>query len=88
MKINPYLTQDCNITEADLEREDVRICYIARVLTKGTWQDIQDIGLDSIEKYLPIVTIPQDRRDFWEWYFNKGEHSDNKTPEETHCNSI
>ena len=90
MKINPYLVQDCNITEADLEREDVKICYIARVLTKGKWQDLHDVGLDNIEKYLKDVVIPDHIREFWDWYFSEGKKyvSDNKTTEKAYCDSV
>jgi hypothetical protein len=74
MKINPFLVQDCDITDKDLDREEVKRCYVARVLTKGNWKDHQNVGFENIRKYLPEVAIPQEKRAFWEWYFKNGEH--------------
>lgn len=89
MIVNPYLVWDYGLKDADFERGDVREWYIARVLTKGNWNDIQNAGLDNIRKYLPKIKIPPDTREFWEWYFNYGEKyvSDNKTTENAYCDS-
>ncbi len=73
MKFNKDLIWDYDLTEKDLEREQVREWYVARVITKGNWNDIHDLGLDMIKKYLPKVKIPQKLREFWEWYFTQGE---------------
>jgi hypothetical protein len=88
--VNPCLVWDYDLKESDFEREEVRSWYIARVLAKGNWKDIQDVGLDNIKKYLPSLTIPEETREFWEWYFSEGEQyvSDNRTTEKTDYNSV
>ena len=90
MIVNPCLVWDYDLKEPDFEREDVRAWYIARVITKGNWKDIQNAGLDNIKKYLPKIKIPPDKRQFWEWYFNDGEKyvSNNKPAEKAYCNSV
>lgn len=43
--------------------------YIARVLTNGNKNDIREIGLDTIRKYLSTLNLPNSIRKFWERYF-------------------
>lgn len=70
MKINREYIWDYPLSELDLESEDFKKWYIARVLVKGTVQDLKDVGFDTIYTYLPELTIPYQIREFWEWFFN------------------
>jgi hypothetical protein len=69
VKFNPRLIWDYDITEKDLEREDVLLFYISRVLNRGTMSDIHGIPLELIEKNLDRLLISRRIRRFWEWYF-------------------
>ena len=71
IKFNPKLLWDYSLTEQDLEREDVLIFYISRVLNNGTLVDVQGIPLDLIEKYFDRLFSPRRIRVFWERYLGK-----------------
>ncbi|MCX6708559.1 MAG: hypothetical protein NTW67_02820 [Candidatus Woesearchaeota archaeon] len=76
MKINRALLWDLyHLKDEDFKREDVREWYAARVITKGTYDDVLGLGLENIRKYLPKIKIPERLRDFWEWYFKTTEQN-------------
>ena len=88
--VNPCLIWDYELKSTDFDREDVKEWYVARVLTKGNWKDIQNAGIDNIKKYLPLITVPKEIREFWEWYFSEGEQyaCDNRTAEKTNNTGV
>lgn len=71
VKFNPKLLWDYAITEKDLEREDVLIFYISRVLNNGVIEDVHGIPLELIEKYFDRLHLSSKIRKFWEWYLKK-----------------
>jgi hypothetical protein len=70
LSINPDLVWDYEIAEGGHQDEAFRRWYIARVLTRGRMQDIRDLGLHTIDAYLPVLVLPARIRRFWEWYLN------------------
>lgn len=73
MKINEKLIWDYRFTDEERERESFREWYTARVLTRGTLEDIRGIGLQTIHDYLPRLFLPRKIRRFWEWYFSQSD---------------
>ena len=70
MKVNRALIWDHPFTKKDYDTESFRRWYVVRVLTGGTHQDVADLGLDVIRRYLPDLWLPAAIQDFWEWYFD------------------
>lgn len=68
LRFNKKLLWDYDITEQDLEREDVLILYLSRVLNGGTREDVSEIPLGLIEERLPRLFLSRRVRRFWEWY--------------------
>ena len=68
--VNPALVWDYDIPEEKDQTEGFRRWYIARVLMRGSSQDIQAIGFEAIYAYLPELNLSKTVRRFWEWYFN------------------
>ncbi len=68
LKIHRELLWDYDLKPEDLEREDVRIFYISRVLNQGTVQEVRDIPIALIRHYLKRLNLTPDVRRFWEWY--------------------
>ena len=62
------LCWDYDIKAEDLEREDVLILYISKVLSNGTLRDVQGIPMELIVNYLSRLYLPRQIRRFWEWY--------------------
>ncbi|MDI6840293.1 MAG: hypothetical protein QMD71_05545 [bacterium] len=73
MKINKELIWDYEFEPNNFNSAGFKKWYIARVLTKGTIKDIKEVGLETIYKYLPAITLPLQIREFWEWYFSTQE---------------
>ncbi len=68
--INERLVWDYEIPNDAQQDEAFRKWYLTRVLTRGSADDIREIGLEVIYAYLPSLNLPPDIRDFWNWYFN------------------
>lgn len=71
--INKKLVWDYDIPEDAQENEDFLRWYLARVLTRGTSEDLRAIGFATIHSYLPDLNLPPDIRGFWLWYFGQPE---------------
>lgn len=69
MKINPNLIWDYKVPSRGFQDEAFRRWYIGRVLARGSVKDIRALGLRTIRRYLPHVSVPARIRAFWEWYF-------------------
>ena len=69
MRINRALLWDYHFSEEELQTESFRRWYIARVLTNGTFEDLKEVGLETIRRHLPQLWLPAAIRNFWEWYF-------------------
>ena len=68
IKFNKKLIWDYEITEKDLEKENVLILYLSRVLNNGTFNDVSSIPLELIEKYIDRLYVSERVRKFWKWY--------------------
>lgn len=68
INFNKKLFWDYEITEQDLEKEDVFIFYISRILNNGTLDDVFEIPLELIEKYMDRLHLSVKVRKFWKWY--------------------
>jgi hypothetical protein len=68
--VNPTLVWDYEIPLQKAQTEGFRRWYISRVLTRGSSEDLQTIGLNTIYVYLPGLNLPKTIQRFWEWYFN------------------
>ncbi|MEW6607227.1 MAG: hypothetical protein AB1414_07190 [bacterium] len=79
--INKNLIWDYDF-EGKYDTEEFKKWYLARVLTRGSAQDIRLIGLEMIRKYLPSLNLPEKIRKFWSWWFDENT-SINKIPEKT-----
>lgn len=71
LKFNPKLFWDYDITEDILKTEKGIIFYISRVLNHGNTEDVKEIPLDLIKRYLPRLNLSKRVRKFWEWYLRK-----------------
>lgn len=69
--INEKLIWDYDIPADAQENEAFRRWYVTRVLTHGTSTDLRAIGLATIHDYLPSIFLPQEIREFWQWYFDQ-----------------
>jgi hypothetical protein len=67
--INPNLVWDYDIPDNPIQNEAFKRWYLARVLTRGSADDIRTIGLDTIYTYLSALNLPSEIRSFWNWYF-------------------
>lgn len=67
--INEKLVWDYDIPPDAQTNEAFREWYIARVLSRGSDADLQSIGFQTIQHYLPRLLLPARIREFWEWYF-------------------
>jgi hypothetical protein len=68
--INEKLIWDYDIPENAQQNEAFLRWYLARVLTRGSSEDLRAIGIKTISIYLPDLVLPRDIRAFWEWYLN------------------
>ena len=71
MKTNPHLIWDYTFSEAEQKTDYFKRWYIARVLQRGGADDIQGIGLPTIQKHLPDLNLPAPIREFWNWVFEQ-----------------
>ncbi len=53
-----------------MQTDSFKKWYVTRVLTRGGATDVRDVGIQTIKKFLPALTLPKTIRDFWEWYFD------------------
>jgi hypothetical protein len=74
LPINKSLVWDYDIPNNTQQDEAFRRWYMARVLTRGSMEDLRSIGLITIYVYLPRLNLPEEIRRFWEWYFNCHPH--------------
>jgi len=70
IRINKKLVWDYDIPENAHQDEAFRRWYIARVLTRGNAADLRAVGFDVIFAYLPVLNLPREIHQFWEWYFS------------------
>jgi len=68
--VNPALVWDYEIPPEEEQTDAFRMWYLARVLTRGSSEDLRAIGFKTIYCYLPHLVLPAAIRRFWEWYFN------------------
>ena len=68
--INPDLIWDYEIPDDGCQDEAFRRWYVARVLTRGRMEDVRELGLRTIDAYLPHLVLPDRVRRFWEWYLS------------------
>lgn len=68
VKFNKKLLWDYEISEQDLENEDVFIFYLSRLLNSGSFNDISKIPSELIKKYIDRLSLSKRVRKFWEWY--------------------
>ncbi len=73
LKINRHLLWNVDLSKVDLSSEAFLRHYVARVLSHGTAEDIRQIGIPLIRKYLPDLALPRAIQWFWEWYFSQPE---------------
>jgi len=67
-KFNKRLFWDYDISDQDLEKEDVLIFYISRVLNDGTIKDVKETPIELINRYIDRLNLSSKVRKFWEWY--------------------
>lgn len=70
-KLNKKVLWDYKISEEDLKNESVLIFYLSRLLNNGNFDDISEIPLELIEKYLDKFSLSRKVRKFWVWYLRK-----------------
>lgn len=68
IKFNKKLLWDYDISEEDLEKEDVYLFYVSRVLNNGTFGEVKEIPIEFIEKNLDRLNLSSKVRKFWEWH--------------------
>jgi len=74
LPIRERLVWDYDIPADAQENETFRHWYVARVLTNGTAQDIQQIGFRTIHDTLPFIHLPKEIHQFWIWFFSLSEN--------------
>ena len=68
--VNPALVWDYDIPDEKDQTDAFRRWYLARVLSRGSADDIRTIGFETIYAFLPELNLPIAIRRFWQWYFN------------------
>jgi len=68
--VNSSLVWDYEIPPEENQTDSFRRWYLSRVLARGSRDDLQTIGLETIYIFLPHLNLPPAIRRFWEWYFN------------------
>lgn len=68
--LNRNLIWDYSLDEKDLKDEKILIFYIGRVLSHGTTDDVKQIPLPVIKKYLKRLSLPKSVFKFWQWYLS------------------
>ena len=74
MNINPHLIWDYHFSEREQESESFKRWYVGRVLQRGGVEDIRSVGLETIHKYLPELSLPNLIKDYWQWFFESKAH--------------
>lgn len=69
MIVNKNLLWDYDWKEEQYESEEFKRWYIARVLSRGTAEDVRNVGIPLIKEYLPKITVPLRIREYWEFVF-------------------
>jgi len=68
MKINKKLLWDYDISDENLDKDDVYMLYVSRVLNNGTISEVREIPIEFIEKHLNDLHLSSRVRKFWEWH--------------------
>ncbi|MBI5479161.1 MAG: hypothetical protein HY906_09910 [Deltaproteobacteria bacterium] len=55
--------------------------YVGRVLDQGTDEDIRDLGLPLIRRYLEVAPVRREVADFWRWWLAVRDRSDHGSPD-------
>jgi hypothetical protein len=42
--------------------------YVARVLERGTAEDVRSLGVEAIRRYLDVAPAPRKVIEFWRWW--------------------
>jgi len=74
--INEKLVWDYDIPTDAQENQAFLQWYLARVLTRGSSDDLREIGLSTIYAYLPDLNLPAEIREIGTWYFTQPEVKD------------
>ena len=64
MNVNKLLLWDYDWKEEQYETEEFKCWYIARVLSRGTMEDVRGVGIQRIKEYLPKIQISKKVRDY------------------------
>lgn len=72
----------------DEQTDAFKQAYYSKVLERGTLEDVKEIGVPEIARWLPRLFLSWHVREFWEWYLNtasvKAKYGDlNVRPTET-----
>lgn len=67
-RINKELIWDYDFT-GKYDTEEFKDWYICRVLSRGTKEDIRQLGISTIKEHFFHLNLPNKIRQFWEWYF-------------------
>ena len=70
ISINSQLVWDYDIPPLSKQSTAFKQWYITRVLTRGCTTDIKAIGVELIYYYFPVLNLPLEIYEFWQWYFN------------------
>jgi hypothetical protein len=54
----------------DEETDAFKQAYYSKVLERGTIDDVREIGIVEIARWLPRLFLSRHVREFWEWYLN------------------
>ena len=75
VNINKALIWESDVSNADWDRwdEETQRWYVGRVLAWGGRADILQLGLETVRRHLPHISLTPAVREFWEWYFTEGE---------------
>jgi hypothetical protein len=64
------LLWEYDFTSDDVETDAFKQAYYSKVLTHGRIEDLREIGIPEIAKWLARLSLPWHVRKFWEWYLN------------------
>lgn len=71
LTFNKKLLWDYDLTEEDLENENLFIFYLSRLLNNGSFDDVQEVPPEVIEQYLYRLHLSGAVRRFWQWYLKE-----------------
>jgi hypothetical protein len=68
VRVRKELVWDYDIPDDPESDEGFMAVYVARVLDRGTADDIRSLGVETIRRYLDVAPASRKVIEFWRWW--------------------